>query len=251
VSDDYDPCVTIEGAGPTIVLVPGMNGSGRLFYQQVPRLRERYRVVTYSLRDDAPTLEALADDLHQIVKQIVSPGELITLLGESFGGAVALTFALAYPEQVGALVILNSFPHFAPKIRLILASVGLRMLPWGVMGLIRHATAWRLHSRHTHRSEVKRFIELTTDATRTGYLNRLRLLRRYDVRDALPRLRPPVLFLAAEQDHLVPAVAQATIMAARVPRGTVQILDGHGHICLIAPDLDLAAIIEQWQTSFG
>ena len=251
MTDRYDPRVTVEGTGPAIVLVPGMNGSGRLFYQQVPRLRERYRVVTYSLRDEAPTLEALADDLHQIIEQTLSPGEPITLVGESFGGAIALTFALAYPDQVAALVILNSFPHFAPKIRLMLASAGLRLLPWGVMGLVRHATAWRLHSRRTHRSEVKRFIELTTDATRTGYLNRLGLLRTYDVRDALSRLRPPVLFLAAEQDHLVPAAAQANLMAARVPRGTVQILEGHGHICLIAPDLDLAAIIDQWRASLG
>jgi hypothetical protein len=27
----------------------------------------------------------------------------------------------------------------------------------------------------------------------------------------------------------------------------VQILDGHGHICLIAPDLDLAEILRNWR----
>jgi hypothetical protein len=36
-------------------------------------------------------------------------------------------------------------------------------------------------------------------------------------------------------------------MAARVPGATVRVLDGHGHICLIAPDIDLAAILEAWQ----
>ena len=61
------------------------------------------------------------------------------------------------------------------------------------------------------------------------------------------RLEPPVLFLAAEQDHLVPSVAQARYMAERAPRSTLRILEGHGHICLIAPDLDLAAIIGQWR----
>jgi hypothetical protein len=40
-------------------------------------------------------------------------------------------------------------------------------------------------------------------------------------------------------------------MAARVPASVVRILDGHGHICLIAPDLDLAEILNQWRETAG
>jgi hypothetical protein len=36
-------------------------------------------------------------------------------------------------------------------------------------------------------------------------------------------------------------------MANRVPSGVMRILKGHGHICLIAPDLDLAQILYEWQ----
>ena len=152
-----------------------------------------------------------------------------------------------YPERVGALVILNSFPYFAPQLRLRLAIAGLAILPWGAMPLVRHLTAFRLHSSHTHRAEVKQFIEITAHATRDGYINRLKLLRRFDVRDRLHDIRQPALFLAAECDHLVPAVAQARYMAARVPSSVMRILRGHGHICLIAPDLDLAQILNEWQ----
>lgn len=245
---DYDPHLTIEGNGPALVLVPGMNGGGQLFYRQVPRLRAGYRVATYSLRDDAESLKVLAADLRGVVDEVGSPQGRAIIVGESFGGAVALTFALAYPERVEALVILNSFPYFAPQLRLTLALTGLAVLPWGAMRLVRRLTAWRLHSRHTHRAEVKRFIELTADATRDGYLNRLQLLRHYDVRLQLGRLEPPALFLAAEEDHLVPSVAQARYMAERAPRSALRILQGHGHICLIAPDLDLLEIIDQWRT---
>jgi pimeloyl-ACP methyl ester carboxylesterase len=127
------------------------------------------------------------------------------------------------------------------------AVAGLTILPWGAMRLVRHLTAWRLHSRHTHRAEVTRFIERTTDATKSGYINRLTLLRHYDVRDQLRHLEPPVLFLAAEEDHLVPSVVQARDMAERTPEATLRILEGHGHICLIAPDLDLSAIVTEWR----
>ena len=115
------------------------------------------------------------------------------------------------------------------------------------MSLVRHLTAFRLHSRHTHRADVKQFIALTAHATRDGYINRLKLLRRFDVRERLHDILQPALFLASEHDHLVPAVAQARYMADRVPSGTMRILKGHGHICLIAPDLDLAQILHEWQ----
>jgi pimeloyl-ACP methyl ester carboxylesterase len=244
---NYDPRLSMCGEGPAVVLVPGMNGTGELFYRQVPRLERSYRVATYSLREDAESLDLLAADLAHVVDVVAPIERRAMIVGESFGGAVALTFALQYPEQVGALVILNSFPHFAPQVRLRLAIAGLALLPWGAMPLVRHLTAFRLHSPHTHRAEVKQFIELTAHATRDGYINRLKLLRRFDVRDRLHDIRQPALFLAAERDHLVPAVAQARYMADRVPSSVMRILRGHGHICLIAPDLDLAQILHDWQ----
>jgi pimeloyl-ACP methyl ester carboxylesterase len=90
-------------------------------------------------------------------------------------------------------------------------------------------------------------MELTASASRDGYCNRLRVLTRYDVRHRLQDIRVPTLFLASDSDHLVPSVAQAHYMAARVPGSSIRVLEGHGHICLIAPDIDLAAILDAWR----
>jgi pimeloyl-ACP methyl ester carboxylesterase len=243
---DYDPRLSISGEGRAVVLVPGMNGSGELFYRQVPRLERSYRVATYSLRDDADSVDQLAADLARVVDAVAPADGRAIVVGESFGGAVALTLALEYRDRVAALVLLNSFPHFAPQLRLRLAIAGLTILPWGAMPLVRRLTAFRLHSPHTHRAEVKQFIALTAHTTRAGYINRLELLRRFDVRERLHEIRQPALFLASECDHLVPATEQARYMADRVPASVLQILGGHGHICLIAPDLDLAQILDEW-----
>lgn len=249
MTNDYDPRISIHGQGSAVVLVPGMNGSGELVYRQIPSLRQSYRVATYSLRDDAPTLNVLADDLARVIEEVAPAERRAIVVGESFGGAVALTLALIHPERVSALIILNSFPYFGSQVRLQLAIAGLNILPWRGLGLMRQLMAFRLHSRQTHRAEVKRFIELTARATRRGYLNRLKLLRDYDVRSRLREVCHPTLFLAAEGDHLVPAVAQARYMADRVPASVLRVLAGHGHICLIAPDLDLAQILDDWQAS--
>lgn len=246
MADSYDPRITISGHGRPLVLVSGMDGTGQLFYTQVPKLAKSFRVVTYGLRDSATDMDTLVGDLLAVVERTWPDGEPVVLLGESFGGALSLSFALAHAERVAGLVVLNSFPAFLPQIRLRLARMALRMLPWGMMALVRRATAFRMHSRHTTRDELRRFLELMRATTREGYLNRLTVLMRYDVREQLSRLRVPTLFLAADCDHLVPSVEQARYMASRVPGATMRVLEGHGHICLLAPDMDVAAVLEEW-----
>jgi pimeloyl-ACP methyl ester carboxylesterase len=241
--------LSIEGSGEPLVLVPGMDGTGQLFYRQVPLLARSFRTVTYALRSDAHAMQTLVEDLGHVIEAVAPDTRRATIVGESFGGALAMSFALARPEAVSALVILNSFPYFAPQFRLRLARYGLGLIPWGAMALIRRATAFRLHSAHTHRDEIRRFMEVTAAASRAGYLRRLELLMAYDVRNRLHELRAPTLFLAADQDHLVPSVQQAKIMAACAPNATVRLLHGHGHICLIAPDIDLAEILEAWRAA--
>lgn len=243
----YDPQVALAGDGPGLVLVPGMDGTGRLFYRQVPLLARRYRVATYRLRDDALDMATLVDDLARVARNTFTPGAKFVVVGESFGGALALSFALAYPRLVAALVVLNSFPRFLPQARLRLAIRALRLMPWEAMPLVRRLTAFRLHSRFTHRAEIRRFMELTRETSREGYLARLRILQAYDVRDRLGEIDMPVLFLASERDRLVPAVREARDMARRIPQAMVRVLTGHGHICLIAPNLDLERLLDEWR----
>ncbi len=192
-------------------------------------------------------MDVLVEDLARVIDTVAPTTRRAIVVGESFGGALAMSFALARPERVSALVILNSFPYFAPQVRLRLAMLGIRSIPWGAMGLIRRLTAFRMHSRHTDREELERFMELTATASRDGYLSRLRVLTAYDIRHQLHELDAPTLFLAAEQDHLVPSVTQARYMALRVPHSVVRVLAGHGHICLIAPDVDLGQILNEWR----
>jgi pimeloyl-ACP methyl ester carboxylesterase len=247
----YTPNVVVEGNGPPVVLVPGLDGTGRLFYRQVPLLARDFRVATYALRDDAPDMATLVEDLADVVRGLTRTGQPAIVVGESFGGTLAMSFAIAHPELVRSLVILNSFAYFRPKYRLRLAVAALSLLPWGVMAVTRRLTAFRLHSRYTHRHERERFLDETRHTTREGYVSRLRILQQYDVRARLGELTVPTLFLAADQDHLIPSVEQATYMVQRVPRGNLRVLEGHGHICLIAPNLDLRRILADWQPGAG
>jgi pimeloyl-ACP methyl ester carboxylesterase len=249
----YEPRVSITGEGAPVVLVPGLEGTGLLFYRQVACLATCHRVATFRLRDNAPSMATLVSDLHDVVVRLAGEGNghgprPVTIVGESFGGALSLSFALEHPDLVDRLVIINSFPYFAPQGRLRLGYHLLRATPWRMMRLVRQLTAFRMHSRHTHRNEVRTFHELMRQTRREGYLSRLSILRSYDVRARLTELRMPTLFLASDCDHLVAAVDQARLMASLVPHSTMRMLRGHGHVCLIAPDVDLAEILSEWNS---
>jgi 3-oxoadipate enol-lactonase len=229
-----------------LLLVPGIDGTGQLFYRQIPALERAFTVTATRLRDDARLMDDLVADLHAEVTRVAGDSGRVSLLGESFGGALTLSYAVAHPERVERLVILNSFAHFGSQARLWLGYHLLRATPWGMMRIIRQVNARRMHSPQTGRDEIRRFHDLMRSATREGYLSRLRILRDYDIRDRLPSIAAPVLYLAADGDTLVPSVEQARLMSELTPGGTMRVLAGHGHSCLIAPDMDLAAILADW-----
>lgn len=236
-----------EGS-PTLVLVPGLDGTALMFYRQVPLLAKQFNVVAFPLPDD-PSMDMadLIDDLARLLDQVAGPE--VFLCGESFGGALSLSFALAHPKRLRGLVIVNSFSVVHQRVRLRLGPLLLQAMPWGAMPLVRRFTESKLHSPHALPEDLWEFHERSKQIGKSGYLQRLRILQRYDVRHELANLRPPALFLAGDRDQLVPSVSEARFMAERAPRGTMKILEGYGHICMINHDLDLLQYIGPWYES--
>jgi pimeloyl-ACP methyl ester carboxylesterase len=233
----------------TFVLVPGLDGTALLFYRQAPILSRRFHVETHPLPDDEScTMETLVAGLKKTVDRVARDGyeKRVFLCGESFGGALSLSFALRHPGRLAGLVILNSFPYIRQRVRIRLGPPLLKLMPWGAMPAVRRFTESRLHSAHTRREDVEEFHRRTRAIGRRGYIRRLEILREYDIRSELHRIEVPTLFLAADQDHLVPSVAEARFMAARMPRATVRILEGYGHVCMIHHDFDLLEHVDLW-----
>jgi pimeloyl-ACP methyl ester carboxylesterase len=49
----------------------------------------------------------LADEAYQIAKSAVGPGQRVHLVGHSYGGAVALKLAMAFPERIASLTLIE------------------------------------------------------------------------------------------------------------------------------------------------
>lgn len=103
---------TVMGAGPTIVIVPGL-GSGVAHWLPVARrLAREHRVVVVDLpghggspMPDSLTLEGAALALDAVLAEEDGP---VTLVGHSLGGLVAAQAALMRPERVRGLVLVET-----------------------------------------------------------------------------------------------------------------------------------------------
>lgn len=107
----------VTGDGPPVVLVHAGVADHRMWDGVVPGLVGRYCLVRYDLRgfgESAVPRGAFreADDLGRLLDHLGY--ERVRLVGVSWGGRVAVDFALAYPERVRALAVFSApWPGYA------------------------------------------------------------------------------------------------------------------------------------------
>ena len=245
------PAYRVEGAGPLLVYIPGLDGTGEMLFKQMPELARSYRVVSFRLRDNGLfTYEDLADDVAAIIRDI---GERqATILTESFGGGVALTFALRYRSMIERLVLVNSFSRYRRRIRIRLAARLASIIPFRLLWPSRKAAdSVGLLVDDVATEDRRRFFEIIRTVVRDGYARRLQLIAELDLDDRLSEIEVPALLIATEKDLLVPSIAEARLMAGRMPFATVKIIKGAGHACLLGNQVRLAEILNEWSPIGG
>jgi epoxide hydrolase 4 len=103
------------GKGPTVLFVHGFPDFWYSWRDQMAALAGDFRTAALDLRgynqSDQPTgvekyrLPLILDDVAAVVRDLGV--EKVTLVGHDWGGAIAWRFAMAHPESVERLVILN------------------------------------------------------------------------------------------------------------------------------------------------
>lgn len=107
--------------GTTVVLIAGFGGDSTNWVKVEPDLAARARVCSYDrpgtgTSDPATTTATFATeatDLHTLLSAIGEPGPYI-LVGHSFGGAEAVTFASLFAADVTGLVLIDASPATWP-----------------------------------------------------------------------------------------------------------------------------------------
>lgn len=105
---------SVEGEGPTVVMIHGIGASRHSWDGLVARMRDRYRCVSYDLRGHGKsplpptpyTLDDLVADLEALRAELGI--EKAHFMGHSLGGMIGPAYARAYPQHVSTLGLLST-----------------------------------------------------------------------------------------------------------------------------------------------
>ncbi len=214
---------------PTLLL-PGLDGSGRLFAPLLAAAPRGFAPRVVPLPSDAP--RSYDEYLAGLRRALPRRGSW-ALLAESFSGPLAVRLAAERPRGLTALVLvatflhrplqpwlaplapfvgqaLFTFPLLPPAIRLLLAGAD---APDGVVAAIREATA----------------------AVPAAVLaRRVREALAVDVRQALASTDLPVLYLGPTDDRLLRTDVEDDVLAAR-PDAATALLEGPHTLLQVRP----------------
>ena len=205
---------------PTLIMLPGLDGSGRLFAPLMAALGSgiEARAIGY------PSDRALGyAELVDLVRPQLPADRPYVLLGESFSGPVAIRLAAEHPRGLAGLVLCCTFvrnpcPWLGWLARPLLRFVPLALLPVAPACL---ALAGRDSNAHW-RAELKASLGTQSSAVLRA---RIRALLNVDVRKEAAAVDVPVLAMRATRDLVVRAAASRALLQS-LPRATPVELDG-------------------------
>ncbi|MEO8670479.1 MAG: hypothetical protein ABI411_04125 [Tahibacter sp.] len=221
----------------TIVLLPGMVGTGDLFQPFVDALDARVAVQIIRYPMD-PTLGYAA--LEQQVREALPCDRPYVLLAESFSGPIAVSIAASRPHGLCGLVLCCTFvrnprPWLAPFAGLI------EYLPLdSPSSTVANFLLYGNFSTHRLRALANRVFAAVPGPVLRA---RLRAVVAVDVLYHLAACAIPVLYLRATRDRLVPPSSAGDLIANAVPGAAIAHFDGPHGLLQVCPAPTAAAVV--------
>jgi len=221
----------------TLVLLPGMDGTGELFKPFLDAMGQRYPVKVV----DYPRSGALGyNELETAMKTSLPLEGPFVLLGESFSGPAAISIAASHPPGLKGLILTCTFAR-NPRPRLGALHFLIGALPMGTIAG-RCASVALLGSYSTSRLR-RAFLEALGKVTPDALRARLRAVVSVDVTRELAAVDVPVLYLRATHDHVVPACAAKLIKSIK-PEMRVVDVDAPHFLLQAAPEKAAGLVAE-------
>jgi pimeloyl-ACP methyl ester carboxylesterase len=245
-----------QGQGPTLLLIHGFSASLHTWEPWVERLAtgenriNDYRIISIDLPGHGLTrapagYQASIEAYRDIVAAFVRSRNLerFALAGSSMGGNIAWEYALAHPEQVEALILVDASGWQETRAEFARDPPVFKLLRNPMLGpLLRDLDSTRLIRGGLEASfgdpalvdeaMVTRYAELARAPGHREILLQMTLAfreRNFATAERLAPLQMPVLVLAGDQDRLVP-VDHARQFNEAIAGSQLVLFEGIGHI---------------------
>jgi len=236
VPDGHRIFFRVSGKGPFALVMPANWGVDSFVYTRgLSPLEFWLALVTFDPRgvgrsdpvrsSDEYAMAVTARDASAIATEVHIDRSIV--IGHSSGGAVALSYALAYPERVSDLILVSTAASWAVN-----GTDSLGVPYPSTEDEMRRQFAASIPIAVHEPSKVSRTMEELLARMRfsperfrwTGEVE----FETYDIRSRLDEIRIPVLIVHGRQDRVVP-VTRAEELHRGISRSRLEILDACGH----------------------
>src|SRR5437879_7369638 len=231
-----------EGRGFTLGLLHGTGASLHTWDAWAEALRGHFRVIRMDLpgfgltgpnRDDDYRIDAYVGFLEAFRGKLALDG--FALAGNSLGGQIAWSYAVAHPERVRALVLLDPAGYRIDRPALVFRLARIPGVSWLMTkldpGPITEKTLRDCYGDPSKVTPalVERYRKLALrEGNRRAFV--ARVARRAEDRSAdIAKIRAPTLILWGGQDRLIP-LAHAQRFVGAIPGASLIVYDGAGHV---------------------
>lgn len=206
----------VHGEGQPLVLLNGIMMNTLSWAEHIPRLKDRYQVIVYDMRDQGQSarleegydIGIHAEDLKRLIDHLDI--HETHLLGVSYGGQVALIFSLRFPEMVEKMVLSNTAAYVdqyllsmgqmwkrAAKLYDGEAFFDLALIPIYSRSFYNHHYDWLANRRQLFR-------DFLTREWFDGFIRLASSNEAYDLRGEISNIDKETLLIAAEKDMITP-----------------------------------------------
>ncbi len=243
----------LEGnpAGRMLICLNSLGCSLVMWDELVRLLGGAYRFLRYDLRgqgfsDGAPSTGRLQDYTQDLALLLDALGLRDgILIGNSFGGMIAMDFALRYPEKARALALLDTAPKIGTAEFWEERMHAVREFGLGVMSETILRRWFCPGFRNERPAEYQGYHNMLARASQAGYLAACEALRDADLSERIQEIRLPVLAVCGAEDLVVTAEATRN-WAARIAKARLEIIPGAAHLPGVEQPERVAAALDQF-----
>ncbi len=267
----HDVGFRMAGEGPVLLLVHGMAGSSSTWREVMPTLAEHCTVIAPDLighgRSAKPlgdySLGAYASGMRDLLGALGV--ERATVVGQSFGGGVALQLAYQHPESCERLVLVDSGGlgrEVSWMLRFMTLPGSEFLMPLIFPSFVRergNELSRRLHARGVRMGRLAEmwnaYASLTESANRPAFVRTLRSVvdpggQSVNAGDRLYLAAPlPTLIIWGGRDTIIP-VTHAYAAHDAIPHSRLEIIPEAGHFPQVeAPERFLEVLLDFLDTT--
>ena len=235
----------LDHAGTPIVFCHGSGGRHHHWLYQLKGLKKTAKPIAVDLpghgRSDGEPANDIAiyrDWLHHFIEKSGLGPPVIT--GHSMGGAIALDYALHYPDNYLGLILVGSGGR-------------LRVLPAFLdelqKGSVPDALSGYLYGPAASRELLEKGKKEVKDTSASIYYADLSACDKFDVMDRLQQITKPVLIVCGSEDQLTP-VKYSRYLEEKLPESKVELIDGAGHMVMLEKPDQVNQAITQFIKQF-